>query len=122
MAAAKPKVPAGMGKAGAALWRDLVALYEFSAPELRVLEQTCRCLDAIGALDRQVAADGTMVDGSKGQQVLHPAIGEARQQRQTLARLLTTLDLPDEDGNPVVASPLRQRGKAGAAARWSRGA
>ncbi len=114
----RPRVPARLGATGKALWRDLVDDYEFASHELRLLAQACACLDVTGDLEAQVSRDGTMIDGSKGQRVLHPAIAEARQQRMALGRLLAQLRIPDEGGRPSVASATELRARRAAQVRW----
>lgn len=97
--------------------------WELTAVELRILDAVCACLDAIVALDGQVAADGLMVDGSKGQRVLHPAVAEARQQRLALSRFLAQLELPDPEaiGNvEPIRTPEAVRARRAAQARWRR--
>jgi hypothetical protein len=113
-----PPVPDVLGEAGAALWGAMTGPggFVFSAHELRLLREACATVDVLELLERQVAADGPMIEGSKRQDVLHPAVAEGRAQRLTLARLLATLDLPDEDAVP---SPMQLRGRRAAEARWS---
>ena len=111
------EAPEGLGEAGSALWVDTVAVYELTAQERRLLAQACVTLDVIGVLDARVVSDGAVVEGSKGQPVLHPAIGEARQQRLALGRLLAQLALPDPDGG-LVRTPEQVRASVAAQARW----
>ncbi len=40
-----------------------------------------RQADALAQLDRQITTDGLMIAGSKGQPVMHPAVGQLRQGR-----------------------------------------
>jgi hypothetical protein len=111
------EAPPGLREHGRALWAEVVDVYELTAAELRLLGQACQTLDVIADLEAQVAEDGLMADGSKGQDVLHPAVAEARHQRVTFGRLLGQLALPDEDGN-TIRTPHQLRGRAGARARW----
>ncbi len=113
----KARAPKALRDAGGKLWRDVVAAYELTAPELRFLEQACAALDAAAALDATVEAEGYTTAGSKGQTVIHPAVGEARQQRLAFGRLLAQLALPDPDGG-VVKTPQRVRATVAAQARW----
>ena len=98
-------------------------VYEDLAPaELALLEQVCRTLDAIGVLEEAAAAT-PLVEGSKGQQVVNPAVPEARLQRRELARLLDQLGLPDPTNGATAAtpsSPAKRRAEKAAEARWSR--
>ncbi|HZA16717.1 MAG TPA: hypothetical protein VE645_07445 [Pseudonocardiaceae bacterium] len=86
-----PKAPRGTGAAGRALWRSIVGTYELEVHERVVLGQLVKVADRIAALDSIVDEDGVLVDGRA-----HPALIESRLQRLTLARLLTTLRLPDQ--------------------------
>jgi hypothetical protein len=56
------------------------------------------------------------VEGSCGQLVVNPSIGEARQARLALARLLGALELPDLSG-AMRDQPSRDAQRA-ARARW----
>jgi hypothetical protein len=86
--------------------------------ETEVLLEACRTLDLIDALEAAIARDGEVIPGSKGQQVVHPAIGELRQQQVTFARLSGLLHLPNDE---AAAERFRQRrAHAGADARWLR--
>jgi hypothetical protein len=58
------------------------------------------------------------VPGSAGQLVMNPAIAEARQARQAVAKLLGALQLPDEEEEP--RSEAGRRGQRAARARWDR--
>jgi hypothetical protein len=81
------------------------------------LRGCCRLLDGCQALREPVARDGVTVPGSNGQPRVHPALGELRQHRLALGRLLGQLSLPDVDDVPL-RIPLQARGHQGAAARW----
>jgi hypothetical protein len=119
--AAPEKPPAGLGKAGRALWRDVRGTYGISTHDGRLLEAVCATVDALDCLDRVVASEGVMSTGSKGQPVLHPAVAEARQQRLALGRLLAQLALPDLDqAGEIVRSPQQLRAQRAAQERWRR--
>ena len=83
---------------GQRFWDQTTAGYGLSESELLLLTETCRTLDVLDSLDAAVRADGPTTLGSKGQTVVHPAIGEARGQRLTLARLLSVLGVPQSSG------------------------
>lgn len=114
----KTKCPKSLSASGRALWGRLTHDYEFRPDELAVVELACATVDAIRDLEATAATDGTMIAGSQGQTVLHPAIPEARMQRLVLARLLASLQLPDSVLEPAARSSARKA----AAARWGRGA
>jgi P27 family predicted phage terminase small subunit len=125
-----PRAPAGLDKAGRALWRGILtdvsakASDEFTADlpaiDLELLAQACAIKDRIAALDAVVKRDGVTSRGSKGQKIVHPAVGEIRQQQLALSRLLTALGI--EDGSPEVQadSPATIQARKAAAARYSR--
>lgn len=110
------RAPRGLGKAGRDLWKAVVADFDPSPVEARVLGQAAATLDVIASLEAQVEVDGVMVRGSQGQPVLHPAVAEARQQRQAFGRLLAQLDF-EGDGESVVSMESARARKA-AQARW----
>ena len=88
-----------------------------------ILEQACRTVDLIGTLDAAVRRDGPVVQrGKHGDPAPHPAAVEGRQQRLTLARLLTALRLPDGDGVRPQGRGLRGVYASGSAAREVRAA
>ena len=88
-----PNPPRGTGKAGAALWRAVLAEYELEQHELLLLREAVRTVDVLDDLTERVAQDGAVLASSQGDRA-HPALVEARQQRITLARLLAALRLP----------------------------
>ena len=53
-----------------------------------LLRECCRLLDECESLRASVDEDGTTVKGSAGQVRVHPALGELRQHRLALGRLL----------------------------------
>jgi len=117
--ARKPRPPAGLAAAGKAFWASTVSAFELSEAELSVLAIACRTLDTTSDLEGLVAADGLMIEGSRGQRVLHPAVAELRQQRSTFARLLVQLGLPDEQ-DETVPSQRSVRASRAAQARWGK--
>jgi hypothetical protein len=105
------------GKVGRELWRTVTAVYELDERELVVLAHAGRVADLVNELDRVVATEGVMVDGRLGLKVSKAAV-EARQQRVVLARLLRSIDLPDDDESSVTFTS-RRAAKA-ALVRWDR--
>jgi P27 family predicted phage terminase small subunit len=121
MTGTTPRAPAGLGTTGRAFWRHVHHEYaELEQGETALLTQACRTLDTITELERAAADDGTMITGSAGQPVLHPAITEIRLQRTAFARLLDQLGLPTEDSQAAPASPAARRAQKAAQARWAR--
>lgn len=115
--------PEGLGEAGAALWSRIVepraaAGWLLDEREAAILSAACRQADDIAGLEAEIVSAGRMVEGSRGQPVLNPAITEVRQGRLALGRLLGQLALPD--GEDVPRSAAGQRGQRAARSRWSR--
>ncbi|BCW85045.1 hypothetical protein NicSoilE8_27180 [Arthrobacter sp. NicSoilE8] len=99
-------VPRGLNAAGRKLWDVSTAEFEWAEHELALLEEACRVRDRIVQLDAAVSADGLMLASPQGSRV-HPAVGEARQQRLVLARLLATLQIPGLDDDLPAARGAR---------------
>lgn len=98
--------PRGLKAAGARLYETSTTEYEWAEHELALLEEACRVRDRIVELDAAVKDDGLMITSSQGAR-LHPAVGEARQQRLTLARLLASLQIPGMDDDLPAARGVR---------------
>lgn len=117
-----PRAPSGLGVAGRALWRSVSSAlpdgFAWDERELAILTMAAHQADDLAALEAAIEQHGAMVVGSKGQPVLNPAIGEARQARLTVSRLLGLLGIPDEDEEPKTAAS--RHGQKAAQARWSR--
>ena len=81
-------------------------------------------MDELDALRIAIATEGTTVPGSTGQPRAHPALGELRQGRGELRRLLDALGIPQPlaavaEGEAVVSIASRRATRA-ASARWDR--
>jgi hypothetical protein len=116
-----PPAPAGIGNAGRAAWRALHAQFEFYPWEMAAVVAYVQQVDRVAHLQAQVEADGQMVTGSKGQQVLHPGVGEARQGSLAAAKMLAELGLPVEQASAKApTSSNSRRASTAALARWGR--
>ena len=113
-----------MGLAGERFRAAVLASYELTDVESRILDQAAATLDVIDQLDAVVAADGVTSTGSAGQTVAHPAVAEARQQRLAFGRLVSQIDLPDLEAEghagANVWTPEAVRARRAAQARWRR--
>ena len=103
---------------GEAFKQAATAGYELSDSELQLLAEVGALMDEIDGLAAAVATDGITVMGSTGQPRVHPAVGELRQHRLALGRMLAQLSLPDEQGD-AMPSLVTARAKAAAQARWA---
>jgi hypothetical protein len=113
--------PAGLGAAGAKLWRSVVEVFDFADEpgKVQILTQAARVADIVAELDEAADQAPLTVKGSMGQQVISPFIAEARAQRALLAQLLGRLDLPDTEAeqNAKDARLSRNRSRAAKSAR-----
>lgn len=121
MTTKRPKMPDGLQQRGAGFWRRTVKEYDLSDSEIQILAEACRTLDNLDALAGALVEDGPTIKGSMGQTIVHPALGEARGQRQVLHKLLSALALPDlEDEKAApLPSPTTIRAQRAAKARWA---
>lgn len=103
-----PPVPKGTGKAGAALWRSVLDVYDLEEHERALLVEAVRTVDLLAELDVIIKDEGAVVESPQGRKA-NPAAVEARQQRIALARLLAALRLPSGDEGDQVAGARPQR-------------
>jgi terminase small subunit-like protein len=117
-----PKAPLGLGRAGTALWRRmhqaLAPGLRFGVSERETLSRACALADREAELREVLDRDGMMIEGSRGQRVLHPAAGELRLIEAQIVALLQRISVEDTAGE--LQSPTRQRAQKAAAARWGR--
>jgi len=110
-----PKPPTGCKRAGRKIWTAIVENFELEQHEMALLEQAVRVADICADLQAALDADGLIVDGQRGPKS-HPALAELRQQRLTLARLLSTLRVPLGEESPTRSKQgtprLQRRGGA----------
>jgi len=115
-----PRPPARLNSAGKSLWRSILAdlpeHLELDARELATLATACAQADTNAALERTLKRDGLTVAGARGQPRLNAAVGELRQGRLALGRLLAAVDLGTGQG--FSETPASRRGKRAAEARW----
>lgn len=112
----KPKPPADLAAPGRTLWRDTVAVYDLSPPELRLLGEASRATDELARLRAVLLDVDVVVCGSTGQPRPHPVFDEVRRHRESLAKLIAALDLP-ADSEPVTTS---DKARQAARARWAK--
>lgn len=113
-----PRTPVGLAARGRKFWRQTSAAYELSDTEWLLVGEACRVLDECDLLRQALDDDGIMVDGSTGQRRVNPAVGELRQHRLALAKLLGQIGLPDDEGD-VLPSAGQVRARKAASARWA---
>ena len=91
-----PQPPSGLALAGRRLWADIVAAFDLRADELVILGQAARMLDELDLMGAALAAQGPVVAGSTGQPRPNALLGECRQHRIALARLLAQIGVDDD--------------------------
>jgi hypothetical protein len=89
------RAPRGLKAAGARLWREATAEFDYDADHRVILHELCAVVDTMEDLKVIVAAEGLMAESSQGLRT-HPAVTELRQQRLLLVRLARQLRLPVE--------------------------
>lgn len=116
------KPPSTLAVAGSALWSSVTSKYVLRPDEAAVLEDACAASDVIAALEVAWDADGRPMTtkGSMGQLVIHPLIGEIRQQRAFRDQALSRLKF--DDGPADKTDDMTSKARKAAVARWNRGA
>ena len=94
-----------------ALRDSLPPSHEWTERDSAILALAERQAADIDRLEKDIAKNGVRVDG-RGASVLNKALGEVRQARVALGRLLGLVDIPGE------ASTSSQRARKAAEARW----
>jgi hypothetical protein len=113
------RAPAGLGRSGRALWRDIMAEFGLSPHERAILVQVCRIVDRLDAIEAELAGAELTVTGSTGQPRAHPLLGEQRAQMRVLESLSRALSipLPSEE----VGRRRSPSAREAAVTRWSHG-
>lgn len=98
-AAATPRAPRGLDRAGRATWRALTEAYELDSHELALLRAVCRTIDRLERLAVAEAelGDDLLVEAKTGP-AMKPILVEQRMQGQALGRLCASLRIPDDAG------------------------
>ena len=120
----KVSPPSTLGDAGKALWESVAGKYGLRPDEHAILEDACATTDMLSALEKAwVDEDRPMVsEGSMGQEVIHPLIGEMRAQRAYRDAALARLKLPDAPAKGKNGLTGSGKARKTAAARWANGA
>jgi hypothetical protein len=128
----KASPPAGLGRAGKALWREIITQLSDDGlvpdrRESRWLFDAAREADQLADIEAALAdAADLVVLGSQKQPVAHPLLGEARRSRQVIAALLARIGMQDP-AVETAAGPGRgsrttsETARRAARARWDRG-
>jgi hypothetical protein len=91
-----------------------------TATECELLHEAGRTADELARIDAALEGAPMTVAGSKGQDVAHPLLNEARQHRLVLTRLVAALSLPDLDTFTMRRqSPASRHAQHAAESRWA---
>jgi hypothetical protein len=109
-----------LGPTGQALYDSVADELDLGPGERRVLIDAAATADTIAELEQAWRALGSpaVSIGSQRQEVIHPLIGEIRQQRTTLRQLIAALRIPDAEDGP--ASGPMSRTEAARKAAYAR--
>src|SRR4051812_41909920 len=88
------RAPAGLGKSGRALWRQINAEFGLAPHESAILVQCCRVLDRLDQIQAELSGATLTVEGSTGQPKAHPLLAEQRAQMRVLESLSRALSIP----------------------------
>lgn len=115
------KAPTGLQVEGRKFWRSIATKYELRPDELMTLEQACKTIDLIGAMEREQEGQPATAKGSMGQEVIAPRLDLIRHNRTLLNTLIKSLKLPADDAGTQQAMQSRSdAARAAARARWSK--
>jgi hypothetical protein len=99
------KPPTGLGRGGAALWREIVKTHDLDATQRVQLEEACRAKDRLDTLDEVLRGDAdtwmrlaidVQSDGSTYELRITNALGKANETANLMKQLLAALRLPDK--------------------------
>jgi hypothetical protein len=112
------RAPAGLGKAGRALWREVNREFGLAPHETAILTQVCLVIDRLDQIEAELSGAPLCVAGSTGQPRAHPLLAEWRMQARVLESLSRALSipLPGED----VGRRRSPSAREAAVQRWSR--
>ena len=106
-----------LGVRGGKFWDDVTGRWDLTLSEGHILLECARLLDEVELLAAAIAEHGATVAGAAGQVRPNPALGEVRQHRIALARLLSQLGLPELDGE-TLTTPRQASASTAARSRW----
>jgi hypothetical protein len=88
--------PIGLRKGGQALWTAITEAVGLDERDAALLLEACRVRDRLDAIDRRLRRTGLALPDGRP----NPLLAEARQQQQTLARLIVAMGLPADLSEP----------------------
>jgi hypothetical protein len=67
--------------------------WELDVRDFGMLDQACELADAAARLKRIIVQEGEVTRGSRGQPVVHPAVGQLRAHRVAIAAVLAKIEI-----------------------------
>lgn len=95
------RTPAGLGKHGKRLWREVTDDYDLEAWQLELLHLGCQALDRCHQAAEHVAEHGAITTDRFGALKASPAVAIERDARIAVARVLRELALEVDDVGTV---------------------
>jgi phage terminase small subunit len=88
--------PNALGPHGRALWRSTLAVYQLTPSEIEILHTLCVTTDQLRRIETAIKGLTRLTaNGSSGQLVAHPLLGEHRAHAETVRKLAQEMKLPD---------------------------
>jgi hypothetical protein len=106
--------PTSLDRRRKPLWRSIVAAFDLSDAEYRILEDALRLLQRADQAAAVVDAEGVTVSDRYGTPKTHPAVDVEVRCRTSAARLLGQLNVKV----PEKAAPLQRAGRPGPRPGW----
>lgn len=112
----KPRMPAGLGAGGKALWKAIVADHELDGAQIVQLTEACRMKDRCDKLDEVLRGDSNtwmklvvdiQSDGDIYELRITNALSKANETANSMKQLIAALRLPDSDGRRPQMRPPR---------------
>lgn len=120
-----PPAPAGSGRRGARFWRNVLRewpiLPEEAPQQFEILHSAVVLMGRIEALTAAILRDGDLIEGRDGPRV-HPGVSELRQCSAALGRLVSMLELEDDNGETMRTAESVAKAKGARAQREKRAA
>ena len=116
----KPKPPTDLKAPGKTLWNAVHEDYELGSHETALLREACRATDELDILREALLSSEVVATGSTGQPVVNKIFEEIRRHRDSLAKTITAMNLPEDDEEEQQPVNRAQQASNAARARWQK--